>query len=88
MTIDAFLYLRNYRHLILNILVMMVDASIPDLPLNEFQTVMSKMNQRFLPDLSNEEARTRFTEIIDESVNAQFAEVMELGHRFAVFMKN
>lgn len=88
MTIDAFLYLRNYRHFILNILVMMVDASIPDLPLNDFQSVMSKMNQRFLPDLSNEEARARFTEIIDESVNAQFAEFMEVGHRVAVFMKN
>lgn len=31
-TIDAFLYLRNSRNYILNILVMMVDASINDLP--------------------------------------------------------
>jgi len=69
-TIDAFLYLRNYRHYILNILMMMVDASVPDLPVNDYQNILSKMNQRFLPDLSNEAARARFTEIIDESVNA------------------
>lgn len=30
-TVDAFLYLRNFRQYILNILVMMIDASIPDM---------------------------------------------------------
>ena len=46
------------------------------------------MNERFLPGFSNEEARARFTDIIDESVNAFFAEVvMETLHRFAVWAK-
>jgi hypothetical protein len=45
------------------------------------------MNGRFLPDYSNEEARVKFSEIIDESVNASFAEFMEIGHKVAVFMK-
>jgi phosphatidylinositol 3-kinase len=35
-TIDAFLYLRNYRQLFLNILLMMVNASIPDLPFAQY----------------------------------------------------
>lgn len=32
-TVDAFLFLRNYRHLILNMMMLMIDASIPNLPL-------------------------------------------------------
>ena len=46
------------------------------------------MNDRFLPGCSNEEARARFANIIDESVNAFFAEhVMETMHRFAGWIK-
>jgi phosphatidylinositol 3-kinase len=43
-TIDAFLYLRNYRLLILNILMLMIDASVPDLPVNDYQSILSKLN--------------------------------------------
>jgi len=87
-TIDAFLYLRNSRNYILNILVMMVDASINDLPRETYQEILSKMNDRFLPGCSNEEARARFANIIDESVNAFFAEhIMETMHRVAVWFK-
>ena len=86
-TIDAFLYLRNYRQLFLNILLLMVNASIPDLPFATYQNVLNKMNRRFLPELSNEEARAKFSTIIDDSVNAGIAEIFELVHKFSIFMK-
>lgn len=35
-TIDAFLFLRNYRNLMLNTLFLMVDARIPDLPIDNY----------------------------------------------------
>jgi len=67
---------------------MMVDASINDLPKETYQEILSKMNDRFLPGVSNEEARVRFADIIEESVNAFFAEhVMESLHRIAVWAK-
>jgi hypothetical protein len=67
---------------------MMVDASINDLPKETYQDILSKMNDRFLPGVSNEEARVRFADIIEESVNAFFAEhVMESLHRIAVWAK-
>jgi len=67
---------------------MMVDASINDLPRENYQEILSKMNERFLPGFSNEEARAKFADIIEESVNAFFAEVfMENMHRIAVWMK-
>ncbi len=43
-TIDAFLFLRNYRKYILHILLIMVDAYIPDLPVDDYQRVLSSMN--------------------------------------------
>jgi hypothetical protein len=45
------------------------------------------MNDRFLPELDDSAARARFMDIIDESVNAMFAEVMEVAHRVAVAIK-
>lgn len=46
------------------------------------------MNQRFLPELSNEDARAKFTEIIDYSVNAAFfSNVLEIMHQGAVIIK-
>ena len=40
-----------------------------------------------MPELSDVEAAARFKQIIDESVSAVFAEVMEVGHRVAVALK-
>lgn len=53
-TIDAFLYLRNYRNTILNLFVLLIDSSIDNLPVGEYDAILSKLNKRFLPDLSNE----------------------------------
>lgn len=53
-TIDAFLYLRNYRNLIMNLMALMIDSSIENLPKPEAERLLSQMNERFLPHLSNE----------------------------------
>ena len=81
--VDAFLYLRNYRSLILNIMVLMVDAQFADLPQSNYQTILLKLNQRFLPNLSNEEASVKFDEIINVSLEASVAEGLEVVHRIA-----
>ena len=39
-TIDAFLYLRNYRLYLINQLTLMVDAGIADLPATEYQKIL------------------------------------------------
>ena len=40
-TVDAFLYLRNYRNLIMNLMALMIDASIENLPENEANKLLS-----------------------------------------------
>ncbi len=87
-TIDAFLQLRNHRHYILNILTLMVDAGLKDLPSDDYGRILREMDKRFLPHLSNEEARDHFEQIIYESVHAIFANLIyEPLHNLAVWWK-
>lgn len=37
----------------LNIFTMMIDASIPNLPVDEYKEILGKMNDRFLLDMDN-----------------------------------
>ena len=83
-TIDAFLYLRNYRHLMINIMLLMVDAGIGDLPKENYKKILTAMNERFLPNLSNEEARTEFTRIIDLCIQNIHDDIIQYFHYFSV----
>ena len=56
-TIDAFLYLRNHRILIINLMSLMIDSDLENLPKPQAARLLSQMNGRFLPNLSNEQAR-------------------------------
>lgn len=85
-TCEAFNVLRKHRHYLISLVMLMVDANIKDLSNNWLQT-LQEINQRFMPEYSDEEAAKRFDRIIDDSVNSLFAEVMEVGHRIAVALK-
>uniref|UniRef100_A0A8I3WFF4 Phosphatidylinositol 3-kinase catalytic subunit type 3 n=1 Tax=Callithrix jacchus TaxID=9483 RepID=A0A8I3WFF4_CALJA len=84
----AFLHLRRYSNLILNLFSLMVDANIPDIALEPDKTV-KKVQDKFRLDLSDEEAVHYMQSLIDESVHALFAAVVEQIHKFAqVIMTN
>uniref|UniRef100_A0A8C0M3U7 Phosphatidylinositol 3-kinase catalytic subunit type 3 n=1 Tax=Canis lupus familiaris TaxID=9615 RepID=A0A8C0M3U7_CANLF len=78
----AFLHLRRYSNLILNLFSLMVDANIPDIALEPDKTV-KKVQDKFRLDLSDEEAVHYMQSLIDESVHALFAAVVEQIHKFA-----
>jgi hypothetical protein len=65
----------------------MIDSGISDLTTQDMESTLTQFNDRFLPGMSNTAARVRYGELIDESVNAAFAEVMEYMHRIAVWAK-
>ncbi|RMC00722.1 hypothetical protein DUI87_22749 [Hirundo rustica rustica] len=81
----AFLHLRRYSNLILNLFSLMVDANIPDIALEPDKTV-KKVQDKFRLDLSDEEAVHYMQSLIDESVHALFAAVVEQIHKFAQLM--
>ncbi|XP_059504822.1 phosphatidylinositol 3-kinase catalytic subunit type 3 [Stegostoma tigrinum] len=82
----AFLHLRRYSNLILNLFSLMVDANIPDIALEPDKTV-KKVQDKFRLDLSDEEAVHYMQSLIDESVGALFAAVVEQIHKFAQYWR-
>ncbi|XP_028821207.1 phosphatidylinositol 3-kinase catalytic subunit type 3 isoform X2 [Denticeps clupeoides] len=82
----AFLHLRRYSNLILNLFSLMVDANIPDIALEPDKTV-KKVQDKFRLDLSDEEAVLYMQSLIDESVGALFAAVVEQIHKFAQYWR-
>ena len=86
--IDAILYLRRFRLLTLNLILLMIHAGLDCLTERDFESTLIKMNDRFLPNLSNTAARQRCAEIIDECVEANWSDAQEWVHRLMVRIKN
>ncbi|KAJ3312382.1 Phosphatidylinositol (PI) 3-kinase [Boothiomyces sp. JEL0838] len=76
----AFNSLRKNANLILNLFSLMVDANIPDISIEPDKTV-SKVQERFRLDLSDEEGIQFFNGLINESIGAYFPQVMEQLHK-------
>jgi len=82
----AFTILRKSANLILNLLALMVNSTIPDIAL-EPDKVVWKVQEKFRLDLNDEEAIQHFQGLINESVNALFPQVMEKIHQFAQYWR-
>lgn len=76
----AFLHLRRYSNLILNLFNLMIDANIPDIALEPDKTV-KKVQDKFRLDLNDEEAVHYIQSLIDVSVNAVMPVLVEQIHR-------
>ncbi|XP_065671511.1 phosphatidylinositol 3-kinase catalytic subunit type 3 isoform X3 [Hydra vulgaris] len=82
----AFLHLRRYANLFLNLFSLMVDASVPDIALEPDKTV-KKVQDKFRLDLNDEEAVQYLQALIDESVSAVFASLAEQIHKWAQYWR-
>lgn len=83
----AFLHLRRYANLILNLFSLMVDASIPDIALEPDKTVR-KVQDKFMLQYDDEEAVKFMQSLIDVSAAAVMAAIVEKIHKFAQFWRN
>ena len=82
----AFLHLRRHSNLILNLFNLMIDANIPDIALEPDKTV-KKVQDKFRLDLNDEEAVHYIQSLIDISVTAVMAALVEQIHKFAQFIR-
>ena len=48
---------------------------------------LPQVNQKFRPDLNDEQAEAYFNQLINDSVNALFPVVFEKLHKLAVYLK-
>ncbi|CAI2174621.1 6179_t:CDS:10, partial [Funneliformis geosporum] len=78
----AFNILRKNANLILNLFALMVDANVPDIKIEPDKAVW-KVQEKFRLDLTEEEAIKYFQNLINDSVNAMFPQVIETIHKWA-----
>lgn len=83
----AFLSLRRYSNLILNLFSLMVDASVPDIALEPDKTVL-KVQDKFRLDLNDEEAVRFMQTLIDVSASAVMPALVDRFHKLAQFWRN
>jgi phosphatidylinositol 3-kinase len=85
---QAYNWLRKSANLILNLLSLMGDAGINDISKrSELSKVLTKVEERFRLDLTDEEAEHYFLSLINESLNSIAPKVMEIAHKIAVSMR-
>ncbi|XP_076748532.1 phosphatidylinositol 3-kinase 59F isoform X3 [Xylocopa sonorina] len=82
----AFLHLRRHANLILNLFSLMVDASVPDIALEPDKAV-KKVQDKLRLDLSDEEAVHYVHNLLDLSVTAVMAVLVEQLHKFAQYWR-
>ena len=82
----TFMQLRRHSSLVLNLFSMMVDASVPDIALEPDKTT-KKVEDKFCLSMTEEEAVAHVQEVIDTSLGAVMAVVVEQFHRFAQYMR-
>lgn len=82
----AFLHLRRHANLMLNLFSLMVDASVPDIALEPDKAV-KKVQDKFRLDLGDEEAVHYLQNLLDMSVTAVMAVLVEQFHKFAQYWR-
>jgi phosphatidylinositol 3-kinase len=82
----SFTILRKFSNLLLNLMSLMVDANIRDIAVEPDKAV-SKVQEKFRLDLSEEESIKFFQGLINESVSALFPQVMETIHKWAQYWR-
>ncbi|CAH2087294.1 unnamed protein product [Euphydryas editha] len=82
----AFLHLRRHANLVLNLFSLMVDASVPDIALEPDKAV-KKVQDKLRLDLGDEEAVHYLNNLLDMSVTAVMAVLVEHFHKFAQYWR-
>lgn len=83
----AFLHLRRNANVILNLFSLMVNANVPDIAL-EPDKAIRKVQDKLRLDLGDEEAVQYFKHLLDISVTAVMAALVEQLHKFAQYWRN
>lgn len=82
----AYLHLRRNANVILNLFSLMVNANVPDIAL-EPDKAIKKVQDKLRLDLGDEEAVQYFKHLLDISVTAVMAALVEQLHKFAQYWR-
>lgn len=82
----TFHYFHRHANLMLNLFSLMVDASVPDIALEPDKAV-KKVQDKLRLDLGDEEAVHYLQNLLDMSVTAVMAALVEQLHKFAQYWR-
>ncbi|KAJ8953167.1 hypothetical protein NQ318_017195 [Aromia moschata] len=82
----SFLHLRRHANLMLNLFSLMVDISVPDIALEPDKAVR-KVQDKFRLDLGEEEAVHYIQNLIETSVTAVMAAIVEQLHKITQYIR-
>lgn len=82
----VFLHLRRHSNFFVNLFSLMIDANVRDIAIDPNKAV-SKIQEKFLLHLNDEEAVHHIQNLIDESVSAVVATVVEQIHKWAQYWR-
>ena len=83
---EAFNILRKSSNLILNLIMLMGEASIPDISVDPERTLL-KLQEKLCLDANDEEASQFFQGVLNESATALFPNLVETAHRWAQYWR-
>lgn len=85
---QSYNWLRKSANLILNLLSLMGDAGINDISKrSDLSKVLLKVEEKFRPDLTDEQAEQYFLTLISESLHSLAPKLMEVAHKIAVSLR-
>jgi phosphatidylinositol 3-kinase len=84
--VDGYLQLRNNARLIVNMFYLMIHCGIKELSENS-ETMLTKLYEKFVPNMNSEEAAKSLMNKLDESVGAIMDYINERIHAWAVYWK-
>jgi len=82
----AYTSLRKSANLILNLFALMEKAGIPDIS-NEPNTAVQKVKEKFCLDMTEEQAIRHFEDLINDSVNALYPQVIDRLHTLTQYWR-
>lgn len=76
---DTYLILRQNARLIVNMFYLMIHSGITELTEN-YEQSLTKLHEKFVPDMNNEEASLSLNTKLEESYSALFPKMMDVLH--------
>ena len=84
---EAYNELRNQSDYLMNLIFLMINTGMPDLPVEQHQRIMTDLYERFMPGKTTQECEVELRSILRNCINHFGAEQLEKFHDMANLLK-
>jgi len=84
--VNVYTALRKNARLIVNMFFLMIHSEIEELKV-DYEKVINTMHEKFCPNKKDDEASKILLEALEDSINANFAALMDYAHYWSTYLK-